>query len=491
MSATEHAGGTGRRSLLLSILAVVVVVGLVGYGLYWFLYASHFETTDDAYVGGDVVAITSRENGTILALHADNTQTVRRGQLLVEIDPITTRVALDAAEADLARTVRNVRTEFAKVDETRAQLSEVRTALALARSDYRRRVSAGNAVSTEELSHARDAVTSAQASVTAAESALVEAQAAVQGAGISNNPDVLAAIAKVRQAAIAFAHMNLYAPVDGEVAQRTVQLGQQIAPGTPLMAVVPLRAVWVDANFKEAQLARMRVGQPVAITTDLYGGSVKFHGKIEGLGAGSGSAFALLPPQNASGNWIKIVQRVPVRIGLDPAELRDHPLRVGLSVYARVDVTDTSGPTVTSRNLVQNARADITGDGSAAAEAVIRRILSRTEPERMSVRGALRSPASRRPAARDHVARACSRHLYADPRYDHCKRLASNDCRQSRRSTDQGTWIITSFAVSNGVSVPLTGWFMGRYGVVRTFVGSVLLFTLASFLCGIAWSLSS
>ena len=376
MSSTEHAGGNGRRRLLLSILAVVVVIGLVGYGLYWFLYESHFETTDDAYVGGDVVAITSRENGTVLALHADNTQTVHRGQLLVEIDPITTRVALDAAEADLARTVRNVRTEFAKVDQARAQLSEARTALALAQSDLRRRASAGNAVSTEELSHARDAATSAQASVTAAESALVEAQAAVQGTKISNNPDVLAAIAKVRQAAIAFAHMDLYAPVDGEVAQRTVQLGQQVAPGTPLMAVVPLHAVWVDANFKEAQLAGMRVGQPVAITTDIYGGGVEFHGKVEGLGAGSGNAFALLPPQNASGNWIKIVQRVPVRIALDPGELRDHPLRIGLSVYARVDVSDTSGPVVTSRAANWNWRADTKGDGSEGVDALIRGILA-------------------------------------------------------------------------------------------------------------------
>jgi membrane fusion protein (multidrug efflux system) len=322
------------------------------------------------------VAITARENGTVLALHADNTQTVRRGQLLVEIDPITTRVALDAAEADLARTIRNVRTEFAKVDQTRAQLSEAHTALALAQSDYRRRASAGNAVSTEELSHARDAVASAEASVTAAESALVEAQAAVQGAKISNNPDVLAAIAKVRQAAIAFAHMNLYAPVDGEVAQRTVQLGQQIAPGTPLMAVVPLHAVWVDANFKEAQLARMRVGQPVTITTDIYGGKVEFHGKVVGLGAGSGNAFALLPPQNASGNWIKIVQRVPVRIALDPHELDNHPLRVGLSAAVRVDVSDDSGPVVTSRAAAWNWRADAKGNGSEGVDTVIRRILA-------------------------------------------------------------------------------------------------------------------
>ncbi len=193
MSTAEHSGTDhNRRNRLLALLGAVVIVGLVGYALYWFLYASHFQSTDDAYVGGDVVTITSRENGTVLALHADNTQTVRRGQLLVEMDPITAKVAMQAAEADLARTVRNVRDEFAKVDQESAQLNAARIALVQARSDYRRRFSAGNAVSAEELSHARDAVTSAQAALAAAESALAEAQAAVQGTSVSNNPDVLA-----------------------------------------------------------------------------------------------------------------------------------------------------------------------------------------------------------------------------------------------------------------------------------------------------------
>ena len=376
MSNTEDtAAKHNRRNRLLGILAAVVVVGIAGYALYWFLFASHFESTNDAYVGGDIISITSRENGTVLALHADNTQSVRRGQLLVELDPIKAKIAMDAAEADLARTVRGVRTDFSKVNQARAQLDAARTALEQAQSDYRRRASAGDAVSGEELAHARDAVTSAQAAVNVAQSGLAQAQATVQGTDVATNPDVLAAISRLRQAALTLAHMHLYAPVDGVVAQRTVQLGQQIAPGTPLMAVVPLQAVWIDANFKEGQLEDMRISQPVTVTADLYGGDVTYHGKVVGLGAGSGSAFALLPPQNASGNWIKIVQRVPVRIALDPKELQDHPLRVGLSVDVSVDISDKSGPVVATE-ATKEMRGDEGDDGGSETEALIRRILT-------------------------------------------------------------------------------------------------------------------
>jgi membrane fusion protein (multidrug efflux system) len=268
----RHRPDTRRRWFI--ILGIVVAVGLIGYGLYWFLYASHFASTDDAYVGGDIVSITSREPGTILALNADNTQAVHRGQLLVELDPIKAKVALEAAEADLARTVRSVRTDFSKVNQARAQLNAARVALAQARSDYRRRASAGNAVSSEEVAHARDGVAAAEAAVTVADSGVAQALATVQGTAVASNPDVLAAIARLRSAAIVLAHMKLYAPVDGVVAQRTAQLGQQVAPGTPLMAVVPLDSVWVDANFKEGQLSNMRIGQPVTVTADIYGGSV-------------------------------------------------------------------------------------------------------------------------------------------------------------------------------------------------------------------------
>ena len=363
------------RQTWLFALAGVVVTGAVVYALYYFLYAAHFESTDDAYVGGDIVAITSREPGTILALHADNTQAVRRGQLLVELDPIKSQVALEAAEADLAQTVRAVRTNFSKVDQYRAQLAAARVSVTQAQDDYRRRAGAGAAVSHEELAHARDALTSAQANVHVAESGLAQSLAAVQHTEVATNPDVLAAVARLRQAAIVMAHMRLRAPVDGVVAQRSAQLGQQIAPGTPLMAVVPLQDVWIDANFKEAQLKYMRVGQPATVTTDLYGGSVTYHARVVGLGAGSGSAFALLPPQNASGNWIKIVQRVPVRVGLEPKELREHPLRVGLSVSVSVDIADSSGSAMGSTAPARIMRGDVGDDGSSEADALVKRIL--------------------------------------------------------------------------------------------------------------------
>jgi membrane fusion protein (multidrug efflux system) len=366
---------TSRRTQLLSMLAVVVVLGAILYALYYFLYASHFEGTDDAYVGGDVVSITSREPGTILSLHADNTQLVRRGQLLVELDPIKPEVAMQQAEANLGQAVRMVRTNFSKVNQFRAQVAAAQVGLAQAQSDYRRRLSAGNAVSSEELAHARDGIAGAQAALQVAQSDLAQTLAAVQGTDVADNPDVLAAIANLRQAAVVLGHMKLYSPVDGVVAQRTAQIGQQIAPGTPLMAVVPLTDVWVDANFKEGQLEYMRIGQPVTVTADIYGSSVTYHGKVIGLGAGSGSAFALLPPQNASGNWIKIVQRVPVRIALDPKELRDHPLRVGLSVDVSVDISNTSGQSMGSATPQRIMQTDPNDGGGAPLDALIQRIL--------------------------------------------------------------------------------------------------------------------
>jgi membrane fusion protein (multidrug efflux system) len=374
--ATAQHRPPNRRRLLLVLLGAVVIVGAVLYGLYWLVDARYFETTDDAYVGGDVVSITSRDPATVLALYADNTQTVRRGQLLIAFDPVPAQAAFDAAKADLARAVRATRTNFSKVDQYRAQLNAARVSLMQAETDYRRRTTAGDSVSREEVNHALDAVTAARATLNAAEANLLEVQAAVQGTKIANNPDVLAAIAQLRQRAITLAYVKLYAPVDGIVAQRTVQVGQQVAAGTPLMAVVPLDTVWIDANFKEGQLEGMRVGQPVEVTADIYGGSVTYHGKVLGLAAGSGNAFALLPPQNASGNWIKIVQRVPVRITLDPGELRNHPLRIGLSVKVSVDEHDTSGPVIRSPAGAHVVEGYVGEYSEAAFDRMIRQILA-------------------------------------------------------------------------------------------------------------------
>jgi membrane fusion protein (multidrug efflux system) len=325
-----------------------------------------------------VVAITSRENATVTSLHVDNTDTVKQGQVLIEMDPATAEVNLAAAEANLARVVRTVRGEFSSGDAYRAQLAQAQVALSQAQSDYQRRQGGAKdgAVSGEELAHARDAVAAAQAAVNAAKGGLDHTLSQVDGTSVASNPDVLSAEAQLRNAAIVLSHLRIVAPVDGVIAQRTVQVGQQVAAGTPLMAVVPLAHVWIDANFKEVQLADMRIGQPVTVKADVYGGGVVYHGHIEGLGAGSGSAFALLPPQNASGNWIKIVQRVPVRIALDPKELADHPLRVGLSVSVEANIRDTSGPLVTSTVGTGTMVADTGADTRAQSDALIAKILA-------------------------------------------------------------------------------------------------------------------
>jgi membrane fusion protein (multidrug efflux system) len=377
MTDATQAQPNRQRRIWFLVLGVLVLLAGIAYGIYWFLYSRYFESTDDAYVSGNVVTITSKENATVQVLHADNTQTVKQGQLLIEMDPAVPTVNLQAAEANLARTVRNVKAQFSKSDAGSAQVNQARVALAQAQDDYARRQKAfaTQSVSGEELAHARDAVASAQAALNNASGDLHQTDATIEGTDIAHNPDVLAAEAQLRAAAIAYGHMRIVAPLDGVIAQRTVQAGQQVSAGTPLMAVVPLADVWIDANFKEVQLARMRVGQPVTVKTDIYGGSVVYHGHVEGLGAGSGSAFALLPPQNASGNWIKIVQRVPIRIALDRKELAEHPLRVGLSVTTDVDVRDESGPLVTTSVGPGVTRADTGEESGPVADRLIAAIL--------------------------------------------------------------------------------------------------------------------
>ncbi|HEX4635049.1 MAG TPA: efflux RND transporter periplasmic adaptor subunit [Rhizomicrobium sp.] len=366
-----------RRRKGFLLFGVLVAVGALGYGAWWWLNGRFSESTDDAYVAGNIVAVTSRENATVTALYADNTQQVHQGQLLIEMDPSVADVNMRAAEANLARAARAVRGTFASADSYAAQLEQAEVTLAQAKSDYQRRQAAlAGAVSGEELGHARDAVQAAEAAVNSARGGLAQAQSGIAGVDVAHNPDVLAAEAQLRAAAIVLAHMKIVAPVDGIIAQRTVQVGQRVNAGAPLMAVVPLSNVWVDANFKEVQLARMRIGQPVQVTTDIYGSKVVYHGLVAGLGAGSGSAFSILPPQNASGNWIKIVQRVPVRIALDGRELKDNPLRIGLSVTVQVDVHDQSGPRATDAAPVGVMRGNTGEDVDAQVNALVKKILA-------------------------------------------------------------------------------------------------------------------
>jgi membrane fusion protein, multidrug efflux system len=340
-----------KRRRGMTVLGAVAILGGVLYGGYWLLYARHYQSTDDSYVDGDLVQITSEVPGNVMVLSADDTQGVERGQTLLELDPADAQVAMSDAEARLARAVREVRTLFATAEQLRAQIAEREIELKRAQDDFGRRSNLvqDGAVSSEELSHTQDNIAQMRASLTEARKQLDATRVQIDGTTVDTHPEVLAAEAAVRDAALALRRTNIAAPVAGVVARRSVQIGQRVAPGTPLMAVVPLYDVWIDANFKEVQLKDMRVGQPVEVRADMYGSSVKYHGKLVGLSAGSGSAFALLPAQNASGNWIKIVQRLPVRIVLDPQELKAHPLRIGLSTTVTVDVRDTSGALIASQ----------------------------------------------------------------------------------------------------------------------------------------------
>jgi len=322
----------------------LVVVG-AGYGAYWASNLRYSQSTDDAYVNGNVVQITPQISGTVVSIGADDTQFVKVGQPLVRLDEADAKVALDEAEAQLAKTVREVRNLFATTAQLQAAVQVRETDLAQAQNDLARREQLGKsgAVSGEELQHARDAMKAAQSALMVAQQQLAANRARVDHTTLQAHPEVRNAAAAVRNAYLNYQRTVLPAPVSGFVARRNVQLGQRVGPGAALMAVVPLDQVWVDANFKEPQLAAMRIGQPVTLTADLYGTSVHYHGKVAGFGAGTGSAFSLLPAQNATGNWIKIVQRVPVRVALDPQELATHPLQIGLTMKAAVDVRNETG----------------------------------------------------------------------------------------------------------------------------------------------------
>jgi len=332
-----------RRLLLIGVLSVFLLAG-AGYGAYWALHARYHEGTDDAYVGGNLVQITPQIAGTVLAIHADDTEYVESGKPLVSLDKADAQILVAQAEAQLAKTVRSVRNLRATSTEGEANVTVRRSELRKAEQDLARRrsIEASGAVSGEELQHAVDAVSSARASLDAAQKQLEAQRAMVDRTDVHDHPDVLASAARVREAYLALTRTEVPAPTAGYIARRSVQLGQRVAPGNVLMTVAPLEGVWVDANFKENQLANLRPGQPVTLEADAYGGSVEFHGRVAGFSPGTGGAFALLPPQNASGNWIKVVQRVPVRIALDAKELQAHPLQIGLSMRVDVDTHDRS-----------------------------------------------------------------------------------------------------------------------------------------------------
>jgi len=381
-----------RRTALLAI-GGVVLLGAIAAAAYWALVLNHVESTDNAYVQGNLVQITPQVGGTVLAIYADDTDTVKAGQPLVRLDAADAQVALDQAKSQLAQTVREVRVMFANNGTLAAQIalrdSEVARAksdLARAQDDVNRRAPlvATGAVGKEEFDHAssqlaalKSALASAQSAQLAAREQLVSSQSMTEGTSVAQHPNVQRAAGRVREAWLALARTVLPAPVDGVVAKRNVQVGQRVAAGAPLMTLVPLSDLWVDANFKEGQLRNLRLGQPATLEADVYGTKVEYHGTVAGMGAGTGSAFSLLPAQNATGNWIKIVQRVPVRIALDPKEVAAHPLRIGLSMDVKVDVGQTGGKQLSEvARTAPVAQTAVFDHLNAEADAEVQRIIA-------------------------------------------------------------------------------------------------------------------
>ncbi len=357
-SAAPAANPQGRRKGL-TIVAAAVAIAAIGWGGWHWMVARNYQTTDNAYVAGNVVQITPQVGGTVISIGADDTDYVKPGQVLVQLDSADALVALSQAESQLAQTVRQIRTLYAnnaplsaQVAQREADLLRLQADAARAREDVERRrpLLATGAVGKEEFEHAQslaktavNAAVAAEASVRAAKAQLTAAEAQTRGSSAEEHPSVIAASAKVREAYLALQRTRLVSPVEGYVAKRGVQLGQRVAAGAPLMTVVGLHNLWVDANFKESQLAQLRIGQKAELKADVYGDKISYRGTVVGMGAGTGAAFSLLPAQNATGNWIKVVQRVPVRIALAPEDLARHPLRVGLSMEVQVDVRDQQG----------------------------------------------------------------------------------------------------------------------------------------------------
>ncbi|MBI1252234.1 MAG: HlyD family efflux transporter periplasmic adaptor subunit [Alphaproteobacteria bacterium] len=334
-----------RKAMLLGAAGIVAKLAL-GAGAFLYFTAAHYVTTDNAYVGAATAQINAQVSGQILDVRVEDTQSVRRGDVLAIVDPEDAQLNLARAEAEYRRTLQRVRQYYAQEASAAAQLRARQAELARTGVDYARRraLAQTGAVSGEELTATRAAYEAARANAVAAEQNLEAQRALTRGGGVENHPEVASARASMQTAHLALERTTIRAPIDGIVTQRSAQVGQRIEVGQPLMSVAPIQEAYVDANFKEGQLAHVRAGQPVELHADLYGDRVTYHGRVEGLGGGTGSAFAVIPAQNATGNWIRVVQRVPVRIALDPAELAQHPLRVGLSMEARIDVRDQDAP---------------------------------------------------------------------------------------------------------------------------------------------------
>ena len=371
-----------RRRALLIVAAIFILAGLAWFALWFFVFSTRV-TTDNAYVGGNQVAISAQVPGTVVTILADDTQRVEAGQVLVRLDPTDAKVRLEQARSALAQAVRGVRQQTSSASSADAQVDAARLTVQKADADLKRHLPllAAHAESPEIVQHLRDGLAQARAALAGAQAQSAAAHAAIEGTDVARNPGVMQARANFNAAWIAAQRNAIYAPVSGYVAQRSVQLGNSVQPGQQLMTVVPLHDLWVEANFKESQLRHIRIGQPATIVSDLYGDDAVFHGKVIGLGAGTGSVFSLLPAQNATGNWIKVVQRVPVRISLDNAELDKHPLRVGLSSEVTIDITDDKGSVLAATPAQQPvAQTDVYTQMAAKADAEAEQVIRANLP---------------------------------------------------------------------------------------------------------------
>src|SRR5579862_812647 len=333
--------------------AITIAIGIfvllgIAYFCYWFFWQRFHEYTNDAYVDGNMVVVTPQVPGIVISLTALSTDFVTEGRVLVELDKTDARIALDKSIAELGNAVRQVQEMFENVNTLQATIAMKKALFVRAAQDYERRISLieEGAVSTEDLEHSAADVQATFADLVSIEHAFIAALAQVEGTTPLNHPLVEQGKDKVRNAYVFLQRCTITAPATGIVAQRTVQVGEHVDPGQSLLAIVPLDQMWITANYKEVQLAKMRIGQKVKVTTDTYGGSVVFHGIVVGMGGGTGSVFSVLPPQNATGNWIKIVQRIPVKIDIPESMLQKYPLRLGLSVETTVDLHQLDLPMV-------------------------------------------------------------------------------------------------------------------------------------------------
>ena len=377
--ATAPAAATRPNRRPLFIIGGLALLALCAWAIYYFAYGRTHVSTDDAYVNGNLVRLTPQVSGTVVAIHTDETQFVHRGDVLVQLDPRDSEVALAQSKANLAQTVRDVAQLFAEESRDQAAVRSQQVTLAQASQDLARDkpLLAVHGVSQETLQHEQNSVHSADAALQQAQATLASTRAAISGTTPESHPRVLQAEANLRSAWLAASRTKVVAPVSGFVVRRAVQLGQQVSPSTEMLAIVPIDSMWIDANFKENQLSSLRIGQPVSVEADMYGSHVKYQGHVQGVTAGTGSALAVLPAQNATGNWIKIVQRLPVRIGLDPQQLERHPLFLGLSTKVSIDIADQNGAAL-SRQPVWPASldTDVYAAQDAGAESAIHEIVA-------------------------------------------------------------------------------------------------------------------